>query len=79
MTDIPQSPTTRWFYNPLIVIAALLLMGPFAFPLLWKSPSFSRFWKILLTVAVIVMTVYMLWGTWKIVDYVMAEFKQLSA
>ena len=73
-----QPENSRWFYNPLVVIGALLLLGPFAFPLLWKSPSFNQFCKIVLTIAVILMTIYMLWGTWKIVDYILREFKQLA-
>jgi len=35
------------------VIVMLLMIGPFAIPLLWQSPKFSIFAKILCTAAVI--------------------------
>ena len=31
-----------WYYRPPYVIAMLLLVGPLALPLLWRSPHFSR-------------------------------------
>lgn len=74
-----ETPKTRWFYQPLTVIAGLFLLGPFAFPLLWKSPSFSRPWKIFWTLAISIMTVYMIWGTWKIVEIILKEFGQFAA
>lgn len=40
-----------------VVIAALVLIGPFAVPLLWQSPRFSTRQKWLLTVAVLVIAV----------------------
>lgn len=70
---------TRWYHSVPVVIGALFLLGPFGFPLLWKSPAFNSFWKILLTAATLIATVYLFWGTWKIVDYTVREFKSLSA
>lgn len=72
-----ETSKPRWFYHPFAVIGGLLLLGPLAFPLLWKSPSFSRLWKIFWTIAISIMTIYMIWGTWKIVDYILKEFSQL--
>ncbi|MBI3311931.1 MAG: hypothetical protein HYZ88_00170 [Candidatus Omnitrophica bacterium] len=31
-----------WYYRPPYVIAMLLLVGPLALPLLWRSPYFAR-------------------------------------
>jgi hypothetical protein len=64
--------------SALAVWGALLLLGPFAFPLLWKSPAFNRFWKIALTVVFTALTVYLLWGTGEIIKYVLKEAKQLQ-
>ena len=36
------------------------MLGPFGLPLLWRSPSFTRGWKILLTLAVLAETVMLL-------------------
>lgn len=48
---------TSWYYRPWAVVVLLfLVLGPLGLPLLWKSPSFSRSWKIVLTVAMVVYT-----------------------
>ena len=49
---------TTWYYRPWAVVVLLfLVLGPFGLPLLWKSPSFTRGWKIVLTVAMAIYTV----------------------
>ena len=33
----------HWYYRTSYVVAMILLLGPLALPLLWRSPHFSRF------------------------------------
>ncbi len=73
-----NTPQKKWYYGVPAVAAWLLLLGPFAFPFLWKSPSFNLFWKIALTILVTALTVYMLLGTMKIVEYVLREIRQIQ-
>lgn len=48
---------TSWYYRPWAVLVLLfLVLGPVGLPLLWRSPSFTRGWKIVLTVAMVVYT-----------------------
>jgi hypothetical protein len=48
---------TRWYYRPWAVVVLLfLVLGPLGLPLLWRSPSFSRSSKVVLTVAMLVYT-----------------------
>ena len=48
---------TAWYHRPWAVLLLLfLVLGPLGLPLLWRSPSFSRGWKIVLTVVMIVYT-----------------------
>src|SRR2546426_12117336 len=52
------APRPRWYYRPWWVLLMLfLVLGPFGLPLLWKNPSFSRWSKIALTVAVAAYTI----------------------
>jgi len=52
-SERPSSP--GWYYRPWTVVFLLFfVLGPFGLPLLWKSPSFSRRSKIVLTVAMVV-------------------------
>jgi len=48
---------TAWYHRPWAVLVLLfLVLGPLGLPLLWRSPRFSRGWKIVLTVVMIVYT-----------------------
>lgn len=51
----------RWYERPWAVLLLLfVVLGPFGLPFLWRSPSFSRGWKIALTVATVVYTVMLI-------------------
>jgi len=52
---------TTWYYRPWAVVVLLfLVLGPLGLPLLWRSPSFTRRWKIVLTVVMVVYTALLL-------------------
>ena len=49
---------TPWYYRRWGVLLLLfVVLGPLGLPLLWKSPSFTRGWKIVLTALMVVYTV----------------------
>jgi hypothetical protein len=75
----PAPEKRRWYLSVPSVLTALVLLGPLAFPLLWKSPAFTKFWKIFLTAAFAAATVSMLWGTGKIVEYALGELRRLQS
>ena len=59
----PSEPPTEpsWYYRPWSVVFLLFfVLGPLGLPLLWKSPSFSRTWKIVLTGAMVLYTVLLI-------------------
>ncbi len=50
----------KWYLRPIGVILLLFfVLGPFGLPLLYKSPKFSKTFKIVLTIAVMVYTLYL--------------------
>ena len=52
---------TPWYYRRWGVLLLLfVVLGPLGLPLLWKSPSFTRAWKIVLTALMVVYTVMLL-------------------
>lgn len=58
---------TKWYYRPWIVVLLLFfVLGPFGLPLVYKSPRFSKFWKIVLTLLVILFTIEMIHKTYQI-------------
>ena len=56
-----KDENVKWYLRPVSVIISLFfVLGPFGLPLLYKSPKFSNKLKILLTVAVIIYTSYVI-------------------
>jgi hypothetical protein len=49
----------KWYYKPSMLIVAFLTVGPFAIPLVWLNPKFSRNTKIVITVVMLALSVYM--------------------
>lgn len=49
--------TGKWYYSIPFVILELLLFGPFALPVLWKSNKFSSLAKAIITLIVAISTV----------------------
>ena len=54
-----QDVGTAWYYRPVwITVLALLVLGPFALILVWRSRQMGRAWKWALTVLITVFSVY---------------------
>jgi len=58
MDDVKDKTKLKWYLRPIIVVLALLSAGPFAIPLVWVSPAFKKWHKILLTVVVVLFTIW---------------------
>jgi len=58
---------------------AVAVGGPFALPLLWRNPRFSKKVKIWGSIAVVVLTVALLGVTGSSINDLMQAYKQLSA
>jgi hypothetical protein len=57
----------KWYLSPISVVLLLFfVLGPFALPLLYKSPKFSKTSKVILTIVVIVYTSYLIFASLEI-------------
>lgn len=59
-TDISKSPEAKkpqWYFHTAFIVLALASVGPLALPLIWAHPTLPTYWKILLSVIVIILTV----------------------
>ena len=71
-------PQGRWYHNVWFVVLMLfVVMGPLAFPLLWKSPRFSLAAKIALTAAVSALTAWILGASINIVAKMINELQAI--
>ena len=76
----PPAPI-KWYYRPVWVLVLLflfLVLGPLALPYLWRSPSFSRRLKVVLTVLVVAYTGLFIGETIRFVRAVKSEMDALG-
>ena len=58
---IQEDRKTKWYLRPISVVLLLFfVLGPFGLPLLYKSPKFNRTSKIILTLVVMIYTIYLI-------------------
>ncbi len=55
--DKPPRSKTKWYYSTITVIIAVLVLGPFALPLVWRNPRYRLATKLAVTVGIITLTV----------------------
>jgi hypothetical protein len=69
----------KWYYNVWFVLFMLfVVVGPFGLPLVWKSPQFPRWAKILLTLVMILYTVLLTEMLIRVVRLALERFNQLN-
>ncbi len=55
--DKPPRSKTKWYHSTITVIIAVLVLGPFALPLVWRNPRYRLVTKLAVTVGIITLTV----------------------
>jgi hypothetical protein len=48
--------SARWYYSTFAVVIGLATVGPFALPLVWFNPRYTKLTKAVLTVLILVVT-----------------------
>ena len=57
-----QGARLAWYYRPVwIVLLAVTALGPFALPLVWRTPRLSRSGKWIMSIVVIAVSCYVGW------------------
>ena len=52
-------PKTKWYYSTSAIVIGLLVLGPFALPLVWKNPKYEVITKVIITIVVIGVTIWL--------------------
>ena len=52
-------PKTKWYYSTSAVVIGLLCLGPLALPLVWANPKYKVTTKIIITIVVIAVTIWL--------------------
>ncbi|MBM3253208.1 MAG: zinc ribbon domain-containing protein [Candidatus Omnitrophica bacterium] len=50
----------KWYFRTSVLIIAILSIGPLALPLLWLNPRLGKTSKIIITIAVLILTYYLI-------------------
>ncbi|NQU18087.1 MAG: hypothetical protein HQ564_08500 [Candidatus Saganbacteria bacterium] len=68
-----------WYLSAVAVLFLLFcVMGPFALPMLYKSPCFSDLTKIILTILVLILTGVVLFHTYKALTGITGQMNQME-
>jgi len=73
-----KNTPVKWYLRPVAVIVAILCAGPFALPLAWVSPAFSKKIKIAITAIVIILTVWILKFSVDLYNILLREIRELQ-
>jgi len=69
----------KWFLRPIgVVLLLFFVLGPFGLPLLYKSPKFGRASKIMLTIAVMMYTSYLIFASLEIAKELYRRMEELQ-
>jgi hypothetical protein len=70
--------TTKWYYANSTLLVAVLCLGPFALPLAWANPRYKLATKVLITVAVIVLTIALAYAMTSMYKNLMDQIQALG-
>ncbi len=63
-----QGAFVAWYYRPLwIAVLTLTALGPFVLPLVWRTPRLDRTAKVIASVIVIGVSIYVVYVGWRVV------------
>jgi len=77
-----KKPQEKWYYKTYWVVVSILCVGPFALPLVWLNPRYSKKTKIITSIIVIILSIYLVKefiNTWKLLNkYYEGIFQQIA-
>ncbi len=76
--DRPRGQVEKWYYKNSTIIVAILLLGPFALPLVWMKPQYKLETKIIISIIVIVLTILLSYWAASLYKQVMGQLNALS-
>ncbi len=71
-------PKEKWYFSTMVVVIALLSLGPLALPLVWIHPRYKRLTKVIISVIVLVLCVVSFVITRDLYLQLMSQFKALG-
>ena len=70
--------TVKWYHKPVWIFVAILAAGPFAMPLVWFSPALKKWHKIAITIALVILTIWLVKATMDIFQTIIKQMADLQ-
>ena len=67
-----------WYYRPISIVIGLLCIGPLALPLVWINPAIKKRYKVIISLAVIVLTAWLVKASIELCRISMRHLQQLQ-
>ena len=68
----------KWYLKPIPIVIAILIIGPFALPLVWMSPALKKWHKTAVTIILVLVTIWLVQVSVSIYQLLMTEMKSLQ-
>lgn len=68
----------KWYFKTSVLVIAILCVGPFALPLAWLNPRYSKMNKVIITLAVILFTAILAASTASSLNSIAKYYGELS-
>jgi len=73
-----QALPAKWYFKTPLIVIAILCLGPLALPLVWLNPGYKISTKIIVTIIVIVGTIFLLWLVALVYSNLMRQIEALG-
>lgn len=77
-TSQPAAAKPKMYQSTGALILALLTVGPFAIPLIWTNPRYSKTVKTLLTVGILGVTVWLGWAVYHTMTRTLMQIREMG-
>ena len=71
-------PKTKWYYSTSAVVVGLLTLGPLALPLVWAHPKYKLITRIIITIVVLFVTVWLCWAMGQMYQHIIKQVNDLG-
>ncbi len=76
--EIRKQSEIKWHMRPVVVIMAILFVGPLALPLVWLSPAFKKSHKIVITIIITFLTVWIAVASARLCSILLQRTRELQ-
>ncbi len=77
LSKSPRQPQ-KWYHSKTTWIVAFLFVGPFAIPIVWLNPNYSLLKKVVISIVMITVTIFLVYAMTGLYNNLMSQVNQLG-